>query len=59
LATHHANKREFMKVAEQWEKLAQEIEEIERIRIFVPDADGLTRPSRTSATASALETARD
>ena len=27
-----------MKVAEQWDKLAQEIEEIERIRIFVPKA---------------------
>ena len=59
LATHLANKHKFMKVAEQWDRLAQEIEEIERIRIFVPDADGLTRPSRTSATASALETARD
>ena len=59
LATHLANKHKFMKVAEQWDRLAQEIEEIERIRIFVPEADSMTPPSRTCATASALETARD
>jgi len=59
LATHHANKHEFMKAAEQWDKLAQEIEEIECIRIFVRETDDMTPPSRTSAAASALETARD
>ena len=38
LATHQGHRHEFMKVAEQWDQLAQEIEEIERIRIFVPKA---------------------
>ena len=41
LATHALSKEEFIKVALQWENLAQEIEQIERMRTFV------TRAART------------
>ncbi|MBV9348125.1 MAG: hypothetical protein JO245_09130 [Pseudolabrys sp.] len=45
LSNREAAKEEYLKIAEQWLTLAREIEEIERMRVFVGTAGrGLDKP---------------
>ena len=44
LAQSKVIKQEFLKVAEQWETLAREIEDIERMRVFTMTAGRAQNP---------------
>jgi hypothetical protein len=45
LATSEATRKEFLKVAGQWETLAREIDDIERMRVFTITAGRTHNPS--------------